>query len=250
MATARRRWTQASPEQWGTASMQTFLCKRAWTLWFVARETFMLAEEKTRWLYSLLKSKVEIREVTFRASPLSTSKETQKLGHVQQTRQAYYVHYLRWFINTQAECSYCVQVEHTLEYSKDGQSSTHAMKLSSTLMSICWQTELNLIQEVRPDSTLCSPGGASGLGKRRLAQAPFQGRALTPAEVSGTLQCVHSQCIPTGFYKTYKIIWEGIQFLEICYSVPFNGKKKKIKTNKQQMMIDQAPSQLGGTNTT
>lgn len=26
--------------------------------------------------------------------------------------------------------------------------------------------------------------------------------------------------------------------------------KKKIKTNQQQMMMDQAPSQLGGTNTT
>lgn len=41
---------------------------------------------------------LEIREVTFRASPLSTSKEThthkkKKSGHVQHTKQPYYVHY-------------------------------------------------------------------------------------------------------------------------------------------------------------
>lgn len=141
---------------------------------------------------------------------------------------------------------------------------THVTKLSSTLMSICWQTELNLIQKVRPGSTICSPKCANSIRKHRLVAGVaagcmclFNDELLTPTVVSstrarvssGTLQCVHSQCILTGFYKTYKIIWEGIQFLETCYSVPFKKKKKrKNPKTKQKTVMDQAPSQLGGTN--
>lgn len=131
---------------------------------------------------------------------------------------------------------------------------THVTKLSSTLMSICWQTELNLIQKVRPGSTICSPKCANSIRKHRLVAGVaagcmclFNDELLTPTVVSstrarvssGTLQCVHSQCILTGFYKTYKIIWEGIQFLETCYSVPFKKKKKEKtpKPNRKQWWI-------------
>lgn len=86
----------------------------------------------------------------------------------------------------------------------------------------------------------CSPREAQA-GRGRLRKYELRPRLRGQGG-----QCAHSQCIPTGFYKAYKIISEGIRFLEICYSVPFNGKEK----NQQQMMTDQAPSQLGGTNTT
>lgn len=66
----------------------------------------MLAENKM--IVQLFEVRtLEIREVTFRASPLSTSKEKKKKGsdHVQHTKQPHYVHYTQCFINTYAECS-------------------------------------------------------------------------------------------------------------------------------------------------
>lgn len=84
--------------------------------------------------------------------------------------------------------------------------------------------------EARPDPP-------AGPGKRRLA-------ARTSSDPDGgvrDVQCAHSQCIPTAFYKAFKIIAEGIRFLEICYSVPFNGKEKN---QNQPTANDDRPSSI------
>lgn len=90
MATAGKTLTPASlmSHQYADPSLQM----SPDTVRFVARETFMLAKENLIEQLSECRT-LEIIQVTFRASPLSTSKENPVMFKT--LNQPYYVHYMQ-----------------------------------------------------------------------------------------------------------------------------------------------------------